>query len=244
MRPETGRAPVSWNQATTTRLVVTLWVALAALSVAATVISRPRWWTWIAPEASLAREVNTVLLLATAGLAYALARRGMNDSPPGARRRLQVLALAFVGLAADERLALHERIRDRVLAPEGVRLPFVPWGETGDIVLVVVAIVGLAMLPYLVGLFRNRPIGRRWFLVACGLSAVAVSLDTLPIETYRLQWEIRLQSGEELLELMAATAFVSAVIQLFGARAPGGGVDHGDAANPVSDELVASSGPI
>jgi hypothetical protein len=224
--------------------VVTLWVALAALSVAATVISRPRWWTWIAPEASLAREINTALLLATAGLAYVLARRGMVDSPPGARRRLQVLALAFIGLAADERLALHERIRDRVLAPEGVRLPFVPWGETGDIVLVVVAIIGLAVLPYLVGLFRNRPMGRRWFLLACALSAVAVSLDTLPIETYRLQWEIRFQSGEELLELMAATAFVSAVVQLFEAQASSGEADRTDATTPVSDELVASSGTI
>lgn len=241
MPPESGGNPYPLDRHTSRRVVVTLWIALAGLSVAATVISRPRWWTWIAPEASLAREVNTLLLVATSGSALALARLGIGNRLIGARRRLEVLALAFIVLAADERLALHERLRDRVLAPEGVRLPFVPWGEPGDIVLVVVAIVGLALLPYLVGLFRHRQAGRRWFLLACGLSAIAVALDTLPIETYQLRWEIRFQSGEELLELMAATAFLSAVIQLF--QAP----DH-DAErsrhdmSSATDGLVASGG--
>lgn len=240
MPPDTVSSPYRLGRATTRLVVGTSWIALAALSVVATAVSRPRWWTWIAPEASLAREVNTVLLLATAGSALVLARRGTVHSPTGARRRLEVLALTFIGLAADERLALHERLRDRVLAPRGVRLPFIPWGEAGDIVLVVVAIVGLAALPYLMGLFRHRRVGRRWFLLACGLSAVAVALDTLPIETYRLQWEIRFQSGEELLELMAATAFLSAVVQLF--AAPDREAAPGDSATSAADELVASGG--
>ncbi len=190
-----------------TGLIPFLWAGLVITAGAATWLSRPRWWTWIAPEASLAREINTGLLLATSGIAAWLWWRRSAD-----RRIMALLALGFFALAFDERLAIHERLRDRVLAPRNVKLPFIPWGEPGDIVLVVVAMVGLAVLGSVLRAMDDEPVARRWFVAGVVLAVVAVGLDTLPIETYQLSNEIYFQSGEEAIELVAAGCFCSAAL--------------------------------
>lgn len=205
------------------RIIPFLWLALVVISGVATAFSWPDWWTWIAPEASLARELNTLMLLATSALAFLLWKWRFpekTDSPgvvtgalPG-RLVFAGLAVAFLGLAFDERMAIHERIRDRVLAPRDVMLPFVPWGEPGDVVLVVVALVGLALLKPVLSVLAVHPAAQRWFVAGVLLSAVAVALDTLPIESYELRNEIYFQSGEEAIELMGAACFLCSMLLL------------------------------
>ena len=200
-------------------LIPWLWVGLVTVSVAATMLSRPEWWTWIAPEASLAREINTAMLLATAAVAaWIWWRRGGLSDQTWSDWPLLFLTIGFVGLAADERVAIHERLRDRVLAPRGVSLPFVPWGEPGDVVLVVVAIVGLALLGPVLRVVADDPVALRWFVAGVILAVVAVALDTLPIESYQLRNEIRFQSGEEAVELAGAACFLSAMLHLASRR--------------------------
>lgn len=196
-----------------TQLIPALWVSLVTVSGIATWAAQPEWWTWIAPEASLAREINTAMLLATSGLAAALWWRRSTD-----RAVFGLLAAGFLGLAIDERVAIHERLRDRVLAPRGVKLPFVPWGEPGDIVLVVVAMIGLVMLRFVFRAIAADDHGLRWFVAGVGLAVTAVALDTLPIETYALRTEIYLQSGEEAIELAAAACFLSAMLNVIECR--------------------------
>lgn len=196
-----------------TRLIPVLWISLVVVSAVATWTARPEWWTWIAPEASLAREINTAMLLFTSGLAVLLTWRHSTD-----RLVFSLLAVGFLGLAIDERVAIHERLRDRVLAPRGVRLPFVPWGEPGDIVLVVVALAGLAVLRFVLRAIADDGVALRWFVAGVVLAVLAVGLDTLPIETYRLDTEIWLQSGEETIELAAAACFLSAMVTVVEAR--------------------------
>ncbi len=195
------------------RLAAMLWVTLATVAIVATVVSQPNWWEWVAPEASLAREINTAMLLATAGAALMILRRG-GTFVAAHRMRLVLLAAGFFYLAVDERVAIHERLRDRVLAPRDIRLPFVPWGEPGDIVLIVVGLCGLGLLPYLLPLFRSQRRAFGFLVVGLVLSVAAVGLDTLPIEGYTLRAEIWFQSIEELIELAAACAFLSAMIFL------------------------------
>lgn len=208
-------------------LIPYLWLALVVVSGVATWLTRPDWWTWIAPEASLAREINTALLLATSTLAGLAWWRRLAD-----RRILVLLAVGFFGLAVDERVAIHERLRDRVLAPRGINLPFIPWGEPGDIVLVVVAIVGLVGLR---SVLRVMAVDRRahtWFVAGVVLAVIAVALDTLPIESYQLRNEIYLQSGEEAIELAAATCFLSSLLCL---------VEHGASRSNRTRRPVATT---
>lgn len=196
-----------------TVLIGFLWPALVLVSVVATWLARPDWWTWIAPEASLARDINTAMLLATSGLAAVLWWRHSTD-----RVVFGLLAVGFLGLAIDERLAIHERLRDRVLAPRGVTLPFIPWGEPGDIVLVVVAIAGLAVLRFVLRSIAGDGRALPWFVAGVALAVTAVALDTLPIETYQLRNEIYFQSGEEAIELAAAACFLSAMLTVVESR--------------------------
>ncbi len=190
-----------------TRLIPFLWLALVVVSITATWRAHPEWWTWIAPEASLAREINTAMLLATSALAGLLWWRRS-----AGRRVFGLLAVGFFLLAVDERVAVHERLRDRVLAPRNISLPFVPWGEPGDIVLVLVAIAGLLVLRTVLRAIADDGRAQSWFGVGAALAVVAVALDTLPIETYQLHNEIYFQSGEEAIELAGAACFLSALL--------------------------------
>ncbi len=209
-------------------LIVPLWLGLVVISTVATWLAWPEWWTWIAPEASLAREINTGMLLATsalASLAWWRGRHGRERSSdrrrPGDRHIMALLAFGFLVLAADERVAIHERLRDRVLAPRNVTLPFIPWGEPGDIVLVVVAIAGLLVLPSVLRVVGADAGAQRWFVAGVILAVTSVALDTLPIETYQLRNEIYFQSGEEAIELAAAACFLSALLRLVDEPDPG-----------------------
>lgn len=60
-----------------------------------------------------------------------------------------LLAGAFLFFAMDDRFAIHERIRDHLLAPRGIRVPFLPWIGPGDFILLLYALIGLALLPRL-----------------------------------------------------------------------------------------------
>lgn len=186
------------------------WLTVAVYLIVAVAWKWPSWWTWIAPEAAPSRELSTMLLLGCAAVALIRARSVFGARPSFGARWL-CLAAGFVVLAADERVAIHERLRDRLLAPNGIDLPFVPWAQPGDIVLVVVALVGLAMAPWLYTVFRGAE-ARAWFVSAIVLAATAVGLDTLPIESYSIAAERLLQTGEEITELAAATSFLSAVL--------------------------------
>ena len=187
------------------------WLVVAAYLVVAVAWKWPSWWSWIAPEAAPSRELSTLLLLGCAVVALVRARSSFTA-------RWLCLSAGFVVLAADERVAIHERLRDRLLAPNGIDLPFVPWAQPGDIVLVVVALVGLATIPWLYAVFRDRPEARAWFVLAVVLALIAVGLDTLPIETYSTTAERLFQTGEEIIELAAATSFLSAVLGAYPER--------------------------
>lgn len=70
---------------------------------------------------------SVVLVLAAAAALLVAVLLRMRHAERGARAPWLVLALGFAGLAVDERFALHERIRDGLLAPRGIRLPLLPW---------------------------------------------------------------------------------------------------------------------
>lgn len=168
-----------------------VWLIIFAFLVIAVVSRWPNWWEWITPEAAPARELTTALLV---GVACLSAMQWRTDN----NWRWLFVGAGFLALAADERLALHERI------PAGTQL--------GDRILIVVAAAGLAALPLIVPLLRSRPTFRRWFLIGVALSIAAVGIDAATSEASMRASDVWLRTVEEIVELLAAGSFAHALV--------------------------------
>ncbi len=193
------------------RVLVVLAAAWLVASVGLAAAGGGRWWRFVAPETSPMTWVQSVaLVLAAAGaaqLAVAAAARGEQARA----RTFIVLMGGFAGLALDERFALHERLRDRVLAPRGVGPGLLPWVAPGDVVLLVVAAAGLVALRWVVRALREDRGAHRALWTGVALSVLAVAADSVDPARWGLAGERLEQTLEEVVELAAGLSFVAAV---------------------------------
>ncbi|QBF45046.1 hypothetical protein [Janibacter limosus] len=187
-------------------LTVTGLVVPALLFVA----QYPRWWVWIAQEQvpmTWFQSVALVLAGAVSLLAWFVSRTA--DVTP--RSGFALLAVGFAALAFDERFAVHERVRDGVLAPRGVRLPLLTWIAPGDFLLVLVAACGLLLLPLVLRTIRVDRWARTLFGIGVALSLVAVGTDSIDPGSWSVGAERVQQSLEECIELWAGLSYLGAV---------------------------------
>lgn len=201
-------------------------VVLVAATIAIVVpsalaaVRAPRWWLWIASESTPMTWLQSVVLLGCAGLALLHAAlidlRGPPaavSAPPGRQRGTWFLVAAgFGALALDERFALHERLRDRVLAPRGVRVPFANWMAPGDFVLLAVLLVGLFALPALYRQLRGDRTAVVLFGMGLLLTVTALLADSFDPAKMGLAAERLEQTLEECVELCAALSYLSALL--------------------------------
>lgn len=198
-------------------------VALAAVWVVAPLVLAaarwPRYWIWLAQEESPMTWLESVVLVLCAAtcLLVAYVTRLSSGTFPGPRLRnpataWALLALGFAGLAFDERFSVHERLRDGYLAPRGIRFPFLPWVAPGDFLLLLVAVVGLAMLPLVWRCFRGDRLAVVLMLSGIGLALVAVACDSIDPSTWTVGQERVQQSLEEVVELGSGLAFLGAAV--------------------------------
>jgi hypothetical protein len=118
----------------------------------------------------------------------------------------------FSLLAIDERFAIHERVRDGVLAPRGVSVPFLPWVAPGDFLLLGLAVVGVIMLPAVLRLFRPDPWAVRAVVAGVVLAAVAVGVDSIDPASWTVAQERLQQTLEECVELVSGLSLLTAVL--------------------------------
>jgi hypothetical protein len=152
---------------------------------------------------------SVALVLAAAGSAL-IAVISAQVAGPGVRI-WWLLAAGFAVLAVDERFALHERLRDGVLAPRDVTVPLLPWVAAGDFLLLVAGLVGLAILPFVWRALRPDPLARRALVVGVVLAAAAVGMDSVDPAKWSVDVERVQQTAEEVVELGGALAFLAAV---------------------------------
>jgi hypothetical protein len=148
------------------------------------------------------------MLAAAASLLVAhVLRRSAADG----NRLWLLLAGGFAALSIDERFAVHERLRDGMLAPRGIGVPFLPWVAPGDFLLMIVAIGGLAALPFVWRALASDH-GARWALmIGVALAVVAVGMDSIDPTTWTEVAERFQQTIEEVVELGSALALFAAV---------------------------------
>ena len=184
---------------------IALGFPVAALAAGA-VLAGARWpsyWVWIAPEQTPMTFVQALFLFSAAlfaGLSALVAT--IEDAPRGERLTWLVAALGFLVLTADERFALHERLRDNVLAPAGGGLP---WGSPGDYLLLAALLASIPVLRRLVALLRAHPHALGFFAAGVGLAVVAVAADTVDVEAMAVRVERIEQTLEEVVEALAAS---------------------------------------
>lgn len=189
-------------------------LATAAISLLLLFARWPRYWSLIVAEDTPMTWYQSVLLFGIALLALVNAAVFFLLAD---RRKLAVwsfLGFSFLMLTVDERFAIHERIRDSLLKPAGLRVPFLPWVGPGDFLLLLYLAVALALLPWLYQTLRER----RPALILLGIGflfgATAILLDSFDFERMSLA-ALRLeQTTEEVLEAFAFTHVLAGVVQL------------------------------
>lgn len=186
------------------------WAGMAGIFILLTAAGWPRWWHHIIPEYAALAWFESLLLAVTALLAFAGAGLAYINRD-GSVLRWGLLGAAFLCLTIDERFAIHERLRDAVLAPRGIRLPIFFWTADGDFILLLLLIAGLAALPWFLALFRTRRAARRFFLAGLTLAAAAVLMDSLDFHAMSVDLLRREQYLEELFETAGMLCFLSAV---------------------------------
>lgn len=200
------------------RLVLALLVLALLVPAALAAAQYPRYWAWIAPELTPMTWIQTVLLMLAAAASALVAVLGrLRGWSRGTRAVHWLLAAGLVYLALDDRFAVHERIRDRILAPRDIRIPGLSWLAPGDFQMLLVAVAGLIFLPFVLRAMRADRMALVLFCLGALTAAIAIGMDAIDPATMPLTVERLEQTLEECLELIADALFLAALgVRLLG----------------------------
>lgn len=179
-----------------------------------TVVPWPRWWKWTVPELTPLGWMQSVLLFSTSLFAFLAAVGAYFHDRAKETRNWFLLGIAFFYFCLDERFAFHERIRDRILAPMGFKIPGLFWVAPGDYVMLAFMGIGLFMLPRFLSLFQiGKEEAKRFFYAAVAVSAVAILADSFDYKLFTLETQRLEQFWEEMLKTIAMIFFLNAYFQ-------------------------------
>ena len=130
-------------------------------------------------------------------------------------RLWSTFSIGFLYLTLDERFAIHERIRDNLLAPMRIKLPLFFWTRYGDFILLVFLVAGLAFSFKMVNILKHRKISYILFVTGLLFAAAAVLLDSFEFTGYSLEVQRWEQFLEEILEIISMLFFFNAVFLRF-----------------------------
>ncbi|WP_274648845.1 hypothetical protein [Paenibacillus humicola] len=185
--------------------------ACAAFAALLAAVKWPDYWIYIASEQTPMTWLQSVLWFGCVLLALLCAMLNYARTGLGRETFLWLLLTAAFGfLMADERFAFHERVRDHVLKPAGIKI--LPWMEAGDFLLLGYAVIALLLASSIVRLFRSRRSALFWLIAAALLFAAAVGMDTFDVTRMTKAGERLEQSIEEIVELFADQSLLSSVL--------------------------------
>lgn len=159
--------------------------------------------------------LQSMLLVLCGFVCLLLAAHGwLTDDVPRQQRVFLLLATGFAWLALDERFALHERARDRVLAPRGLEVPLLAWVGPGDFVLIGYAVGGLAVLRGVLRALRSDRRARQLFVAGVVCAVIVVAADSVDVRSMSVGVERTEQTVEEIVELASDALFLLALLRL------------------------------
>jgi len=170
----------------------------------------PAWWKWIIFERTPMTWIESVILYTCAIVALGCASLTFLKNEPKPAKLWVIMGMAFFYLSLDERFAIHERIRDNMLAPNEIQLPVFFWTAYGDFILLILLVIGFIMLPWLLSLFKERRVAFYCFISAIFFSAIAVIMDSIEVKMMAIEIQRIEQFVEEILETVGMLLFLSA----------------------------------
>lgn len=174
----------------------------------------PNYWEWIANEQTPFTWLQSVLLLLVSTFCLLNALYTHLRKEAGAPSTWLFLGASMCFLALDERFAIHERVRDSILEPLGVTIPFLPWVGAGDFIVLGYFAVALVLLRRIIRVFRRETAAFRFFLAGFLLAALAVGADSFNVERMSVE-AIRIeQTAEEIAEAFAFSCLLIATARI------------------------------
>ena len=175
----------------------------------------PKWWELTIPELSPLSWMQTLLLFLIAITGFLCAMLCYLESNTDELRWWSFFGTGFILLIMDDRFAIHERLRDSILAPRHIKIPIFFWTEYGDFILLIYLIIGLYFGCKMLRIFRQRKSAVILFLAATAVSITAVLLDSFSYAGDSLAVQRIEQFVEELLEIGGMLCFFGAVFLMF-----------------------------
>ncbi len=184
--------------------MVTAWGGSILFTLLLITADWPQYWIHISSEKSAMGWLESLLLFACAFTAALLASIAYSDGGKGPRLWIWlVMAVGFAFLMLDERLMLHEQIRERYLEQTGIKL--LPWMVEGDLLIPFYALCGLAAAYYLYRELSTYRWSRSFLLAGVGIALVSVGVDSN-------SGNYGLETAEELLEAGAMLSIWSSMM--------------------------------
>ncbi len=190
-------------------------ILLPVLFTSALVIGRwPEWWAWVIFERTPMTWMESLLLFTAALTAATCAMFSYFQQN---KRNLLVwlfITCGFFYLTLDERFAIHERIRDKILAPNNLDISLFFWTSSGDYILLIIMFIGLLTLPFIIRTFREKFSALLCFISAIIVSATAIIIDSITHEGMSIEAQRMEQFIEEILETTGMMLFLSSFFLL------------------------------
>jgi hypothetical protein len=173
-------------------------LGITAFVVAVAVAAGPYAVQELMREKSPIAWLSSMLLVASSAAALVLAMRSLGNG-----LGFGTLAAALAAAAMDERFMFHERLKHQLLA-HAFDYDQEAMGHWGDAPMALVPLFGAWLIWRLRGELRGR-VCRGLLVAALAAGAIAVSLDIATIEPHA-------QAVEEVLEVVAETLFLMALL--------------------------------
>ncbi len=177
----------------------------------------PSWWKWILFEETPMAWYQSILLIFSGLIAFLITSYHFVLNEKKEWLIWLMLALAFLALGIDERFALHERIRDKFLQPQGIHPRFLFWMDKGDFLLFLAMVTGLVLLPWVLKIFKDKR-AKILFILAVIVASGAVITDSFSVPVELLEQHRIKEFWEEMLELTAQLLFLNAFFRSLSVR--------------------------
>lgn len=175
----------------------------------------PKWWEYVIFERTPMTWFESILLFSCSLLAFICALLNYLNLKNKNMIIWLVISIGFTILTLDERFAIHERIRDLFLAPNGLKFPLFFWTPPGDFILLLICFISLAFVPFIYKLLKKRKLALLFFKFAFILTLIAVILDSMEWKTYSIQIQRIEQFVEEIIETIAMLFYLNSFFVMF-----------------------------
>ncbi len=169
----------------------------------------PRWWEYVIFERTPMTWFESILLFSCFITAAACA--GANYLLKEKKKLIvwSVISSGFLCLTLDERFAIHERLRDKLLAPADIDIPIFFWTSPGDYLLIILFIVSAFMFPLIIRMIKARKGALLFFIAAISFTGIAILLDSFDVHNCSMPFQRAEQFVEEILETLGMLSFLS-----------------------------------